>query len=424
MSQNISSVLNETRVFPPPPASAVGFPKWHVGSIEEYRELHKRSIADPDGFWGEEAKKLAWFKPFHKVLEWNAPDAKWFVGGLLNACYNCVDRHVQAGVGDCEAIIWEGEPVSPRTNHPSSASNYSHEPEIRRITYRDLQVQTSKLANALKQLGVHKGDVVTMYLPMVPELAIAMLACARIGAAHSVIFGGFAPTAISERMMDAKSKVIITADGGYRRGEVVHLQKNVEDALKVLAEQGHTVEHALVLKRTGHEPMAHRCKTGDTRGRTTMHWWHDVVDAASDACPCEPMDSEDMLFLLYTSGSTGKPKGIVHTTAGYLAFVQMSARLAFNLIPDAGQLFWCSADIGWVTGHSYVLYGILMNRVPSLMYEGAPNFPSNDRFCDIIARHRVTQFYTAPTAIRTFMKWGPEWPDRHDMSSLKILGTV
>jgi acetyl-CoA synthetase len=251
-----------------------------------------------------------------------------------------------------------------------------------------------------------------------------MLACARIGAAHSVIFGGFAPTAISERAVDAGSRVIITADGGYRRGEVVPLQKNVEEAVRALSNQGHIINHVLVLKRTGHVPPSHRFQTGESIGATRLHWWHDLVPAASDACPCESMDSEDMLFLLYTSGSTGKPKGIMHTTAGYLAFVQMTARLTFNLVPDSGQLFWCSADIGWVTGHSYVLYGILMNRVTTLMYEGAPNFPQNDRFWDIIARHRVTHFYTAPTAIRTFMKWGPEWPDKHDLSSLKILGTV
>ncbi len=424
MSQNIESVLHETRTFPPVAAAKLGLPTWHIDSIDEYRNLHARSISEPEGFWAEEARRLAWFAPFGKVLEWNAPDAKWFVGGRLNACYNCVDRHVQAGFGDCEAIIWEGEPVSPRTAHAVSSSHYAAEPEVRRLTYRDLQVQTSRAANALKAMGVKKGDVVTIYMPMVPELAIAILACARIGAAHSVIFGGFAPTAISERMIDAKSRVIVTADGGYRRGDVVPLLKNVEEAFVLARNHGHVVNHALVLKRTGHEPLAHRMTSGDKRGDTVMHWWHDAVDGASDACPCESMDSEDMLFLLYTSGSTGKPKGIQHSTGGYLAFVQMSARLAFNLIPDSGQVFWCSADIGWVTGHSYVLYGILMNRIPTLMYEGAPNFPANDRFWSIIARHRVTQFYTAPTAIRTFMKWGDELPARHDLSSLKVLGTV
>ncbi len=424
MPENISSTLNETRVFPPVPASTLGFSKWHIATMGDYKALHAKSIADPEGFWGEEARKLAWFKPYHKVLEWEAPDARWFVGGHLNACYNCVDRHVQAGFGEQTAIIWEGEPVSPRTAHPVAGSQYSTEPEIRRLTYRDLQVQTSRAANALKHMGVKKGDVVTIYMPMIPELAVAILACARLGAAHSVIFGGFAPTAISERMIDAKSRVIITADGGFRRGDVVPLQKNVEESLELAANHGHIVNHVLVLKRTGHQPPSQRFRTGDHHKATVMHWWHDTVDKESDACPCEPMDSEDMLFLLYTSGSTGKPKGIQHTTAGYLAFVQMSARITFNLMPDCGQVFWCSADVGWVTGHSYVIYGILMNRVPTLMYEGAPNFPANDRFWDIIERHRVTQFYTAPTAIRTFMKWGDDLPAKHDLSSLKLLGTV
>ena len=426
--QNLDSILNESRVFAPPSASALGFPKWHIGSLREYQALHANSIEDPEGFWRTESHNLDWFEPFTKVLEWNAPDAKWFVGGKLNACYNCVDRHVQAGHGDECAIVWEGEPVAPHTSHAAPGSKYASEPEIRRITYRELQVETSRCASALKHLGVKKGDVVTIYMPMVPELAIAMLACARIGAAHSVIFGGFAPHAISERAIDANSKVIITADGGYRRGEVVPLQRNVEEAVTNLANQGHIINHVLVLKRTGHEAPSARFTTGQPHAGkdTKFHWWHDIVDGpdSTDACPCASMDSEDMLFLLYTSGSTGKPKGIQHTTGGYLAFVQMTARLTFNLIPDSGQLFWCSADIGWVTGHSYVLYGLLMNRIPTLMYEGAPNFPAQDRFWDIIARHRVTQFYTAPTAIRTFMKWGDDLPARHDMSSLRVLGSV
>jgi acetyl-CoA synthetase len=415
--QDIESTLHEQRVFPPPSAQSLGFDRWHIGSLEQYRTLHARSIADPDAFWAEEATKLSWFRPFTHVLQWEPPDAKWFVGGQTNACYNCVDRHVQSGHGDQTAIVWEGEPVDSGGTA-----------EVRNATYRDLQIQTSRLANSLKSLGVKRGDVVTIYMPMVPELAVAMLACARIGAAHSVIFGGFAPHAISERAEDAHSRVIITADGGYRRGEVVPLLKNVAEACRLLAGHGHIINHVLVLKRTGHDtPDAHFTTGGRPANidhGTSFHWWHDVVDTASDACPCEPMDSEDMLFLLYTSGSTGKPKGILHTTAGYLAFVNMTARLAFNLQADAGQLFWCSADIGWVTGHSYVLYGILMNRVPSLMYEGAPNYPQNDRFWNIIARHRVTQFYTAPTAIRTFMKWGADWPNRHDMSSLRVLGSV
>jgi acetyl-CoA synthetase len=429
---SIDSMLVENRLFQPVPPGVLGFSKWHVDSMAAYKALHAESVNEPEKFWAKEAANLSWFRPWNKVLEWNAPDAKWFVGAQTNACYNCVDRHVQSGHGEQAAIIWEGEPVAPRTSHVVAGSKYSNEPEIRTITYRDLQRQTSRVANALKAMGVKKGDVVTIYMPMVPELAVAMLACARIGAAHSVIFGGFAAHAISERVVDANSKVIITADGGYRRGEIVPLLKNVEEALEQLVNKGHVLNHVLCLKRTGHQPPSQRFKTGDKHaGTTVMHWWHDSVDTASEACPCEPMDSEDMLFLLYTSGSTGKPKGILHTTAGYLVFAQMTARLTFNLMPDAGQLFWCSADIGWVTGHTYVLYGILMNRVPSLMYEGAPNFPAiegrpgaGDRFWDIIERHKVTQFYTAPTAIRTFMKWGDDLPAKHDLSSLRVLGTV
>jgi acetyl-CoA synthetase len=435
--QAIQSTLIETRSFPPPPAGKLGFAAWHVGSLEQYRVLHQRSLADPDGFYAEEAGRLAWFEPWTSVLDWHAPDARWFVNGKINACYNCVDRHVQAGHGDDTAIVWEGEPVSPRTSHPSSTSRYALEPEIKRLTYRELQVQASRCANALKALGVNRGDVVTIYMPMIPELAVAMLACARIGAAHSVIFGGFAPHAISERAVDAKSRVIITADGGYRRGDVVPLLKNVDEAVVQLANQGHIINHVLCVQRTGHVSPSQRFTSGHARadltasggGATHYHWWSDLVDTASDACPCAVLDSEDMLFLLYTSGSTGKPKGIVHTTGGYLTWVNMTARLTFNLQPDTGQMFWCSADIGWITGHSYVLYGLLMNRVPTLLYEGAPNFPTLDggrgeRFWEIIARHRVTQFYTAPTAIRTFMKWGDDLPAKHDLSSLRILGTV
>lgn len=424
-NESISSTLQEHRLFAPPRAADLGFSAWHVASMAEYRALHERSVREPDSFWAEEASKVSWFGPWDRVLEWRAPDAKWFVGGRLNACYNCVDRHVQSGHGDETAIVWEGEPMGPKTSHPVPGSAYAAEPEIRRLSYRDLQIQTSKLGNALKALGVKKGDVVTIYMPMVPELAVAMLACARIGAAHSVIFGGFAPHAISERAQDAHSRVIITSDGGFRRGEVVPLQTNVEEAVDQLNNLGHIINHVVVLKRTAHVLPSQRFVSGAMRnGSTRFHWWHDVVSRASDACPCEAMESEDMLFLLYTSGSTGKPKGILHTTAGYLVYAQMTARLTFNLIPDAGQLFWCSADIGWITGHSYVLYGVLMNRVPTLMFEGAPNAPRNDRFWDIIARHRVTQFYTAPTAIRTFMKWGDEHPAGHDLSSLRLIGTV
>ena len=426
-SQSFDSTLQEHRTFPPVAAALLGFPKWHISSLDEYKRLHARSIAEPDAFWAEEAARLAWFSPWTKVHEWNPPDAKWFIGGTLNACYNCVDRHVESGHGEQLAIVWEGEPVAGVGGKAG--------PEIRRLTYRELQIATSKCAAALKSLGVQKGDVVTIYMPMVPELAVAMLACARIGAAHSVIFGGFAPTAISERAADANSKVIITADGGYRRGDVVPLLANVDEGVKLLANHGHIVDHVLCLYRTGHIAESARFQSGEPRAGfnagTKFHWWHDLVDGSTDACPCEPMDAEDMLFLLYTSGSTGKPKGIQHTTGGYLTFVNTTARLTFNLIPDSGQLFWCSADIGWITGHSYVVYGLLSNRIPTLLYEGAPNFPvidgrpgQGDRFWDIIARHKVTQFYTAPTAIRTFMKWGDDLPAKYDLSSLKLLGTV
>jgi acetyl-CoA synthetase len=430
--QNISSILNESRTFAPPRAADLGLAPWHIGSLDDYRRLHAQSLADPERFWAAEAARLAWFKPFDTVLEWNPPDARWFLGGELNASYCCLDRHILEGHGDAPALIWEGEPVAPRTAHPAPGSRYAHDPEIRTLSYRELLALTMRAANMLRHLGVKKGDVVTIYMPMVPELAAAVLACARIGAAHSVIFGGFAPHAIAERVTDARSKVIITADGSYRRGEIVPLQKNVEEALALLSNQGFIVDHVLVLKRTGKADPDRAFVTGSRPAHvasTHFHWWHDLAPRVADHCPAQPMQSEDMLFMLYTSGSTGKPKGIVHTTGGYLTFVNTTCRLTFNLVPDSGQIFWCSADVGWITGHSYVLYGPLMNRVPTLMYEGAPNFPTlqngaGDRFWEIIARHRVTHFYTAPTAIRTFMKWGDDHPRRHDLSSLRVLGTV
>jgi acetyl-CoA synthetase len=428
---SIESILNENRRFHPPHPADLGMPRWHIDSLEQYRQMYKRSMEDPTGFWESQARTLHWMKPWTRILDWDPPDARWFVNGRINACDNCVDRLVKAGHGDEVAIVWEGEPVGNSGLHPEGEiakarhgvprypDGAGSSPEIRRLTYKDLLRETSRFANVLKSLGVNKGDVVTIYMPMVPELAIAMLACARIGAPHSIIFGGFAPHAIADRVMDAKSKVIVTADGGYRRGEIVPLKKNVEEACRQLAEQKHTVEQVVVYQRTGHDytlPSDH--------GGTAWHWWNQQMDKAADHCPCEPMDSEDMLFLLYTSGSTGKPKGIVHTTGGYMVYTTMTARLVFNLTPDAEQLFWCTADIGWITGHSYVIYGLLPNRVPTLMYEGAPNFPGPDRFWEIIERHKVTQFYTAPTAIRAFMKWGEEHPRRHDLSALRILGTV
>ena len=396
----IDSVLHENRVFPPPTDVAERLGGAWIPDMAAYQAAWKRSVEEPEAFWDEQATEhLHWFKPYDRVLEWDCPDAKWFVGGETNACHTCVDRQVEQGHGDEVAIIWEGEPVGDGG------------PEIRNLTYRDLQRETAKVANALESLGVKKGDIVTIYMGMVPEVAIAMLACARIGAAHSVIFGGFSASAIVDRVNDAGSTVILTCDGSWRRGSVVPLKDNVDEACLQLP----GVEAVVSLRRTG-------CSTTIVAGRD--HDWHELVDAQSDERPCEPMDSEALLFLLYTSGSTGKPKGIVHTTAGYCLHASVTARNTFNLRPDRGQVYWCTADVGWVTGHSYIVYGVLPNRVPTLMYEGAPNFPAENRFWDMVERHKVTQFYTAPTAIRAFMKWGEEHPKAHDLSSLMVLGTV
>ena len=407
----IESVLNETRVFNPAAASKVGAPRWLIDSMDDYRAMHARSIDDPGGFWGEAASELHWFEPWSEVLEWNAPDAKWFVGGRTNLCYNCVDRHVAEGRGANVGIIWEGEPVEG-----GSA-------EVRRLTYAELQTETARFANVLKSQGVRPGDVVTIYMGMVPELAVAVLACARIGAVHSVIFGGFSAQAIADRVADASSKVIITCDGAWRRGKVVPLKQNVDDAISQLDKK--IVESVIVLKR---------CVNAVNRVEGRDLDWHDQVNAASDDCPCVPLDSEHMSFLLYTSGSTGKPKGIEHTVGGYMVFTYLTSKYVFNLIPGLdepkrdgaqdGQVFWCTADVGWITGHSYIIYGVMPTGVPTLMYEGAPNFPADDRFWDIVERHKVTQFYTAPTAIRAFMKWGDEHPAKHDLSSIQVLGTV
>jgi acetyl-CoA synthetase len=395
----IESVLQEERLFEPPSGFSESVGGAYVASMDQYREMYERSIRDPEGFWGEVARELDWFREWDRVLEWQPPDAKWFPGATTNLCHNCVDRQVDRGHGDDVAIIWEGEPMP------------GGQPEIRRLTYADLKRETARFANALKKLGVTKGDVVTLYMGMVPELAIAMLACARIGAAHSVIFGGFSAQAIVDRVEDASSRVVVTCDGGWRRGKIVPLKANVDAA----AESTRLIEKVVVLRRCDND-----VEWADGRDR----WWHDLVEDASDDCPCAPMASEDMLFLLYTSGSTGKPKGILHTTGGYMVYTYLTAKYVFNLVPDRGQVYWCTADIGWVTGHSYIVYGILPHRVPSLMYEGAPNFPAEDRFWDIVERHRVTQFYTAPTAIRAFMKWGDDHPRKHDLGSLEVLGTV
>ncbi len=416
-SASIESVLHENRVFQPPEGVSSRIGGAYVKSLDQYHALYKRSIEDPDGFWSEAAGELHWFAPWSSVVEWKLPDAKWFVGGQTNVCYNCVDRQIASGHGDDVAIVWEGEPV-PGAGGAGAALQYEagiSGPEVRKLTYNDLKHDVCKFANALKNLGVRKGDVVTIYMGMVPELAVAVLACARIGAPHSVIFGGFSSSAIVDRVVDADSKVIVTCDGAWRRGAIVPLKDNVDAACNELQGSANAVRNVIVLKR---------CNNNISWNDVRDTWWHELVDNAADDCPCEHMDSEDMLFLLYTSGSTGKPKGIVHTTGGYMVFTYLTSKYVFNLVPDQQQVFWCTADVGWVTGHSYIIYGILPNRVPTVMYEGAPNYPQPDRFWDIVERHKVTQFYTAPTAIRAFMKWGREHPDNHDLSSLKVLGTV
>ena len=379
----IDTLLEENRSFPP------------SESFRAQANANDDSIYDQDAlaYWTDWAQKLDWFEPWQTALEWNCPDAKWFVGGKLNACYNCVDRHVKAGLGDKVAIMWEGEPG-----------------DLRNITYSQLQDEVSRVANGLKALGVAKGDRVCIYMPMTPELAFTMLACARIGAIHSVVFGGFSAESLHERVNDAGAKVIVTADGGWRRGHVVDLRGIAQDALD---SDCPTVEHVLMLTRIG----------GDS-APLPANWttWESLIPGQSTECPCESMDSEDLLYILYTSGSTGKPKGIVHSTGGYLTGVISTYNLVFDHKPE--DIFWCTADCGWVTGHSYVVYGPLANAATVLMYEGAPDAPDKDRFWRIIERHRVIILYTAPTAIRAFMKWGDEFPARCDLSSLRLLGSV
>jgi acetyl-CoA synthetase len=390
---NLSSMLRENRVFPPPAEFAA---KAHVGSLAAYEELYARSVADPEAFWAGVAKELHWFEPWTKVLEWpgnpEEPWAKWFVGGKTNLSFNCVDRHVLNGRRDKTAILWEGEPG-----------------EVRRLTFGELLTEVSRFANALKSLGVKKGDRVAIYMGMTPELAVALLACARIGAVHSVIFGGFAAHAIVDRVNDSQCVAVITQDGSYRRGGEVRLKATVDEAVG----QCPSVKNVVVYRRTG---SAVTMKAGRD------HWWHEVVANASADCPAEEMDSEDPLYILYTSGTTGKPKGLVHTTGGYAVQTYYTSKLVFDLKDD--DVYWCSADIGWVTGHSYVVYGILQNGVTTLMYEGAPNFPAWDRFWKIIDDHKVTVFYTAPTAIRAFIKNGNSFVEKHKLDSLRLLGTV
>jgi len=388
-SGQIANVMKESRLFPPPKEFAQ---KARIGSIELYEKLWKEAADDIEGFWGNLAGELHWFQPYEKVLEWDEPFAQWFVGGQTNVSYNCLDAHLQTHRKTKTALIWEGEPGDSRT-----------------FTYKQLHHEVCKFANVLKRLGVGQGDVVALYMPMVPELAIAMLACARIGAIHSVVFAGFSSEAIADRNNDASTKLQITADGGWRRGKQIPLKANVDEAL----DKSPSVEKCVVLRRVG-------CDVDMKEGRD--FWWHELMEEASADCPAEPLDSEAPLFILYTSGSTGKPKGIKHTTAGYNLFAKKTTEWVFDVRDE--DIFWCTADIGWITGHSYIVYGPLTAGVTTLMYEGAPNYPDNDRFWQIVEKYRVSIFYTAPTAIRTFIKWGDEYVDRHDLSSLRLLGTV
>ena len=386
MSDAIESLSAEGRTFPPP----ADF-KRNAAIVDA--AIYDEASTDPEGFWSRHAAELDWFQDWDTVLEWDLPFAKWFVGGKLNASYNCLDRHVAAGHGDQVAYHWEGEPGDTRT-----------------LTYADMLAEVSRLANALKELGVRKGDRVNIYMGMVPELPMALLACSRLGAPHSVVFGGFSSDSLRDRINDAEAKVLITCDGAWRRGNVFPLKETADAAVAECP----SIEKVLVLRRTENEVPW-------TEGRDV--WWHDLVEGQSTDCPPEEMDSEDLLYLLYTSGTTAKPKGIMHTTGGYLTQVAFTHRAVFDLHPDT-DVYWCAADVGWVTGHSYIVYGPLMNRATSVMYEGTPDYPDQDRLWKIVERYGVTILYTAPTAIRTFMKWGAEIPERCDLTSLRLLGTV
>ncbi|HVX15181.1 MAG TPA: acetate--CoA ligase [Pirellulales bacterium] len=385
----VDTVMQEARLFPPPAEFAA---RARIPSIDAYQALWNKAAGNLEEFWGQLASELHWFKPYSKVLEWDEPFAKWFVGGQTNVSYNCLDLHLQTPRITKAAIIWEGEPGDTRV-----------------LTYQTLHHEVCKFANALRSLGIKPGDVVSIYMPMVPELPIAMLACARVGAVHSVIFGGFSSEAIADRNNDAQAKLVITADGGWRRGTQLPLKANVDVAL----EKSPTVKHCIVLKRLGSDvPMR--------AGRD--HWWHDLTNGVSGQAEAEPLDSEHPLFILYTSGSTGKPKGIKHTTAGYNLYAKKTTEWVFDLRED--DIYWCTADCGWVTGHSYITYGPLAAGATVFMYEGAPNWPHENRFWSLIEKYRVSIFYTSPTAIRAFIKWGDHWVDQHDLSSLRLLGTV
>jgi acetyl-CoA synthetase len=384
----IDALLHENRQFDPPPAFVAAA---HVRDVKIYEEAAR----DPEAFWAGFAAELEWSTPWTQVLDWQPPHAKWFVGGTLNASVNCLDRHVRGWRRNKAAIIWEGEPGDRRT-----------------ITYWELYRDVCQFANVLKALGIRKGDRIALYLPLIPELAVAMLACARIGAVHSVVFGGFSAESLRDRINDQQARLLITADGGYRRGNVVQLKRVADEALQATP----SIENVIVVQRRTSSPFT----VEFTDGRDL--WYHDLMRKAPIECDPEPMDAEDMLYILYTSGTTGKPKGIVHTTGGYLTGCYATTKWVFDLKEE--DVYWCTADIGWVTGHSYVVYGPLANGATVVMYEGAPDFPHKDRFWEIVERYGVTIFYTAPTAIRAFMKWGQEWPERRDLSSLRLLGSV
>ncbi len=386
---NLDSSLRENRSFPPPAEFAA---KAHVKSLAQYETMYRHSVEQPEAFWGEAARELEWFAPWTRVLEGEAAQAKWFTGGKLNLSHNCVDRHALGARRDKVALLWEGEPG-----------------EVRRLTYGELHGEVQRFANVLKRLGIKRGDRVAVYMGMCPELAIAMLACARIGAVHSVIFGGFAAHAISDRVNDSGCVAVLTQDTSFRRGAEVQLKEIVDEALGKCP----TVKNVVVYRRSG-SPVAMQA------GRDV--WWHDEMEKAAAECAAEWMDAEDPLYLLYTSGTTGKPKGLVHTTGGYSVQTYLTSRYVFDLRDE--DVFWCTADIGWVTGHSYVVYGPLQNGATVMMYEGAPNWPECDRFWQIVDDHKVTVFYTAPTAIRAFTKWGDAWVRKHSLDSLRLLGTV
>ncbi len=389
---NIESILHEKRIFPP---NSEFSQNAHIKSLEDYQQLYEKAKSDPQTFWAELAEQeLDWFKKWDTVLDWQPPFAKWFVNGKINISYNCLDRHLTTWRKNKAALIWEGEPGDSRT-----------------LTYAQLHREVCKFANVLKQLGVSKGDTVGIYMPMIPEAAIAMLACARIGAPHSVVFGGFSAEALRDRLNDAQAKVVITADGGFRKDAIVPLKPQVDKALENNAAP--SVENVLVVQRTRQQVSM---KTGRD------HWWHNLEPNASANCPAEPMDSEDMLFILYTSGSTGKPKGVVHTTGGYNLYTHMTTKWIFDL--QDTDVYWCTADVGWITGHSYIVYGPLSNGATTLMYEGAPRKSNPGCFWDVVEKYGVTVFYTAPTAIRAFIKMGDSHPKSRNLSSLRLLGTV